>query len=150
MRKPRIRWGRVLIAALLSEAGVIAVLIAVLSVYRFLIAPGRTAAEYQAFADLAVHYAAPAAAGVATFLSVLWAARKLASDFIANGVMVGVAAVALTIGFLFAAKPDQRLMYVVSYALRLAAGLLGGLAAQSIFARRRNQPSLLAAGRQAI
>src|SRR5580658_6314557 len=68
----RIRWGRVVAAAVLSEALVIAVLVATTTAYRFLIAPGRTAAEYDAFGELAGYYMAPAAAGFATFFGALW------------------------------------------------------------------------------
>jgi len=134
--KSRIRWGRVIAAAVLSEAGVIAVLLALTAAYSLFIAPGRTAAEYQAFGARAGYYAAPAASGLATFLCVLWVARKLTADFVAHGALVGIAAVMLSAGFLFGAKPEDRLVYLASYAIRLAAGYLGGLAAQARFRRR--------------
>ena len=132
-----IRWGRVILGALLSEAAVIIILAATIMVYRFVISPGRTSAEYQAFGELAGYYVAPAAAALATFFSVLWVARKLTSDFVLNGTLVGAAAVLLTVGFLFGAKPEYRLMYIVSFLLRIAGGFLGGLAARTIFKQRR-------------
>ena len=49
--------------------------------------------------------------------------------------MVGVTAVVLTFGFVFMAKPEDRLMYVVSFALRILGGCLGGLTAQRSSAR---------------
>src|SRR5262245_53512555 len=85
-KKTRILWGRVILAAFLSEVGVIAALMAVIGVHR-LAAPGRTAAEYQQFSDLAGYYVAPAAAGLAAFAAALWAVRRLTSDFIANGTL---------------------------------------------------------------
>src|SRR5580700_9753795 len=97
-----IRWGRIAIAAVLSEVVVVAVVIVTTTAYRFLIAPGRTAAEYAAFSQLAGYYVAPAAAGLATFFGALWVCRKLTSAFLANGTLVGVAAVILTGGLIFA------------------------------------------------
>jgi len=128
----RIRWGRVLVAAILSEVLVVAVLIAITTTHRFLVAPGRTAAEYQAFSDLAGYYVAPAGAGVACFLGALWVGRKLTSAFTANGTLVGVVAVVLTGGLLFVAKPEDRLMYGVSYVLRIVGGYVGGVLTKRI------------------
>jgi hypothetical protein len=134
--KSRILWVRIAVAAFLSEALVVGVLIITTTVYQWLVAPGRTAAEYQAFADLAGYYVAPAAAGVATFLGALWVGRKLASDFLANGTLVGVAAVILTGGLIFVAKPEDRLMYGVSFVLRILGGCIGGAVTQRMSRRR--------------
>ena len=131
-----IRWGRVVVAALASEAVVVAILILITTVYRLLVAPGKSAAEYEAFADLAAYYVAPATAGFAVFFSALWATRKLTCAFIANGTLVGVTAVLLTVGFLFIAKPEDRLMYGVSFGLRILGGYAGGALAQRTSSRR--------------
>jgi hypothetical protein len=139
----QIRWGRTIAAALLSELGVIAILLAVTLTYKLLIAPGRSWDEYQRFGEAAGYYVAPAASGLTTFLSVFWVARKLTANFVINGTLVGVIAVVLTAGFLFGAKPEDRLMYIASYAIRIFAGYLGGLATQAVFNRRR--PSALPA-----
>ena len=74
-----------------------------------------------------------------TFLCALWVARKLTSSFVLNGTLVGVVAVVLTAGFVFAAKPEDRLMYIVSFALRIVGAYLGGLVAQRHADRVRNQ-----------
>jgi len=134
--KSQIRWGRVIAAALFSELGVIATLIATSTVYTFLIAPGRSAAEYQRFAELAGYYVAPPASGLAVFLSVLWLSRRLGTHFALNGTLTGIAAAILASGFLFAARPEDRLMYLVSFALRIAGGYLGGVVAQTLHRRR--------------
>ena len=133
----RIRWGRAIAAALLSELAVIAVLLAVTLTYSLLIAPGRSSAEYQRFGEVAGYYVAPAASGFAIFLSVFWMARKLTADFVVNGTLVGVMAVVLTAGFLFGAKPEDRPMYIASFAIRIVAGYLAGLTTQAAFNRRR-------------
>ncbi len=127
-----IRWGRVIVAAVLSEAGVIVALSAVLVAYRFVVAPGRPAAAYSAFNATASYYFAPFAAGIAVFLAAFWACRKLNSGFLLNGLLVGAFAVMLTAGFLFTAKPEERLMYVVSFGLRILGGLGGGVVAAGV------------------
>ncbi len=132
----RIRWGRVVIAAVLSEVAVVATLIITTAAYRFLVAPGKAAAEYDAFGELAAYYVAPAAAGVATFFGALWVGRKLSSDFVAHGALVGAVAVVLTGGLIFVAKPDDRLMYGVSFVLRVLGGYIGGAVAKRMFSRR--------------
>ncbi len=126
-RKPGIRWGRIILAAFLAEVGVILIIGAVILTHRFWVAPSQSEAEARAFGEIAGYYAGPAGAALMTFLFVLWAGRKLNSDFVLHGVLIGVAGVLLTAGFIVVAKPEHRLMYVISYLLRIAAGYLGGV-----------------------
>jgi hypothetical protein len=141
----RIRWGRVAVAAVLSEVVVVAVVIVTTTANRFLIAPGRTAAEYAAFGELAGYYVAPAAAGLATFFGAFWVGRKLTAAFLANGTLVGAAAVVLTGGLIFVAKPEDRFMYGVSFVLRILGGYIGGAVAQRMSSRRTASLSTLGA-----
>jgi hypothetical protein len=124
----------VVIAAVLSEAGVIAVLFAVIVGYTFLTPV--TDAQYAALGEEVGYYVAPTAGAVMTLLSVLWATRGLTSGFIRNGIAVGVLGVVLTVGFIFGARPDHRVMYVVAFALRIAGGYAGGAIAQRRFSTR--------------
>ena len=121
-----IRWGRVILAAVGAEVVVILLLLAVGSLFKV-------------SGELAGYYVAPPASAVATFLMVLWVARKLDSRFILHGVLVGLAGVVLTSGFIFTAKPGDRLMYVVSFVLRIVGGFVGGLVAQRPKAIREAQ-----------
>ena len=132
-----IRWMRVIVAAVLSEAGVIAVLLAAIAIYSSLIAPGMTDAEYQTIGGRVGYYVAPTAGAVTTFLMVLWVGRKLESRYVANGVWVGLVSVILTLGFVFTARPEDRLMYGVAFVLRIVAGYLGGVVAE----RRFSEPA---------
>jgi hypothetical protein len=115
--KARIRWGRVILAAVAAEVAVI-LLITGISTIR------------PEFRESAGYYVAPPASALATFLMVLWVARKLEAGFILHGILVGLAGVVLTGGFIFLAKPEDRLMYGVSCLLRIAAGYLGGVVAR--------------------
>ena len=134
--RSRIEWARVIVAAVLSEMAVIAILMAATGVYVLVTHKG-TIDDMQQFGDRAGYYLAPAASGLATFVAALWAVRKLTANLMLNTMLVGVAAVILTAGMLFGAKPEDRLMYVVSFAIRLACAYLAGLTAESRAARAR-------------
>ena len=135
-RKRNIRWGRVILAAVMSEVAVILLLLAVILVYSRWITPGLSDAAYQDLGQRIGYYVAPTAGFVSTFLFVLWVARKLSSDFVANGIWVGIVSVLLTFAFIFSAKSEDRAMYVIAFALRIIAGYAGGLVSQ----RRRGAP----------
>ena len=134
--KSGIRWVRVLVAAVLSELAVIAILVAASVVYSFTVPPDRSKLAAQDVGELVGYYVAPPAGALATFVFVLWVARKLESNFIINGVAVGVVSVLLTSGFLAAARAEDRPMYLVAFVLRIAAGYVGGWVA-----RQRRRPS---------
>ena len=136
-----IRWTRVLAAAVLSEVGVIAILLAVIAVYSRVIAPGMSDADYQTLGERAGYYVAPAAGFVTTILAALWAGRALESSFVANGLAIGVVSVVITSPFFFMARPEDRLMYGVAFLLRLSAGYVGGELARR-FARDRTRAAL--------
>ena len=88
-----------ILGAVFSEVAVIAILGLTILTYRYFIAPGRTAADYDAFAHRAGYNVAPTATALAVFFSVLWATRNLTSSCVANGTLVGIIAVVLTLGF---------------------------------------------------
>jgi len=125
-----IHWKRVTLAGFLSELSVVLVLSAVILTYRFLIATGRTGAEYAEFAQNAGYYLATPVAAVATFGLSYGATQGLEADFISNGLVIGAIATLLAMPFFFGARPQDRKMYVVSFIIRIAAGWLGGFVAQ--------------------
>ena len=116
-RMRNIRWGRVILAAIAAEVLVVLSLLAAGAAFKV---PG----------EVAGYYVAPPASAAATFLMVFWVARKLESRFVLHGVLVGLAGVVLTGGFIFTAKREDRLMYIVSFVLRIVGGYVGGLVAQ--------------------
>jgi len=129
-------------AAFLAEIAVILMIGAVIVAHNLWIAPGQTQAESRAFGEVAGYYVGPAGGGLMTFLFVLWASRKLNARFVLHGLLIGIAGVVLTAGFIIVAKPEHRFMYVVSYLLRLriGAGYAGGLAARARFPGMRSTP----------
>ena len=135
-----IRWGRILIAGVMSEAGVIAVMLAVITAYR-LLTPTMTDAQYNSLGEEVGYYVAPTAGAITTILSVLWATRRLTSAFILHGILVGAVSVVLTIGFIFGARPEHRVMYIIAFGLRIVGGYVGGMIAQWRFSvRARSMP----------
>ena len=136
MSTSEIRWGRVIAAAVLSEAAITLLIVAIIGAHRYVFAPGQSQAVYDAFADHAAYYTAPAAAGVFAFLFALWAGRPLTGAFVLNGILVGAVGVILTFGFYFAAAPDDRPMYLVSFVLRLVGGYAGGKTAERAYGGR--------------
>ena len=125
----RIRWGRIVVAAIMSEVGVLAVLFAAIGAYT-LATPSMSDAQYSSLGEDVGYYVAPAAGAVMTFLAALWATRGLTSAFVPHGTLVGIASVLLTVGFIVSARPDHRAMYVIAFALRLVGGYVGGVVAE--------------------
>jgi hypothetical protein len=122
-----IHWIRVLIAGVLSEVGVIVVLLLSIAIYKRLVA-GATAQEGSAsLGERIGYYVAPAAGFVTTGLAALWAVRGLESGIVANALAVGIVSVAISLPFLLSAKREHRLMYGVAFALRLVAAYLAGV-----------------------
>jgi hypothetical protein len=126
----RISWGRIVIGALLSEVAVMAVLMIVIVGYRFVVARGHATSDYTAFDDAASYYVAPLTAGAAALFAALWVCRTAIGRFALHGFLVGFTAVILTGGFIFFTEPKNRIMYVVSFVLRVVGGWIGGYIAQ--------------------
>ena len=122
-------------AAVMSDLGVIALLFAVDHGLRAR-HTALTDAQYNSLGEEVGYYVAPTAGAILTALSALWVARRLTSAFVLHGVLVGVVGAALTVGFIFGARPDHRVMYLISFGLRIAGGYVGGLVAQWRFNAR--------------
>ena len=121
----RIAWGRIAIAAVLSELGVIVVLTITIGAIMALV-PEMSEAQFSTLGEDVGYYVAPAAGAVTTFLAVLWAVRRRSSGFFTHGVLVGVGSVILTVGFMVTARPEHYAMYLVAFALRVLAGAVAG------------------------
>jgi hypothetical protein len=124
-----IHWVRVLIAGVLSEVGVIVVLLASIAIYKRLSAGPmpELAAGSPSLGERIGYYVAPAAGFVTTGLAALWAVHGLDTGIVANAVAVGIVSVLLTSPFLLSARPEHRVMYGIAFALRLVAATLAGV-----------------------
>lgn len=139
----RIRWGRIVIGAVMSEVGVIAALFAAIAVYTWL-NPSMSDVQSSTLGEEIGYYVAPGAGAVTTFLAALWVTRGVSSSIFAHGALVGILSVLLTVGFIASARPDHRVMYLIAFALRLVAGCLAG-----VIAERRSGTRLQAVQRSA-
>jgi hypothetical protein len=126
--KTGVRWGRVTVAGLLTEIGVILIIVAAVTVYRFAASP--TAVEYQAFADRAGYYVGIVGGALLAFLFSSWVCRTLRADFIVNGLLVGCVGVLLHVGLSVASRAEFQAAYAVADGLKLAGGALGGYLAR--------------------
>jgi len=125
-----IHWLRVVIAGVLSEVGVIVVLLASIAIYKRFVTAARSEAPTGTLGERVGYYVAPTAGFVTTGLAALWAVRGLETGIIATALAVGVVSVAITSPFLLSAKPEHRLVYGVAFTLRLIAAYLAGVVSQ--------------------
>ena len=117
----RLRIGRIVLAAIATE--VFAVLVLVLLIAT--VGP-RDAEGAQVFAERLGYWVGPLAGFGFCALGGAWVARGLASDHVANGFGLGVAAAAVDIGILVLGGAAFQPIFVVSNLGRVAAGSLGG------------------------
>jgi hypothetical protein len=126
-----IHWIRVLVAAVLSEVGVVVVLLASIAIYKKLVAVETPEAGSASLGERIGYYVAPAAGFVTTGLATLWAVHGLDTGIILNAVAVGIVSVLITVPFLLSARREHRLMYCIAFALRLVAAYLAGVVASA-------------------
>ena len=112
MNDSRIHWGRIIAGGLLAE---IALIIAIVPAGLKL-------------GDAFLHYTAGPGSFLFCFFGALWVGRKLESQFVLHGILVGVVAAVFYIG-LTRLQPEP-LAYIVAHVLKLAGGAAGGFAAQ--------------------
>ena len=122
-----ISWGRVVIAGFLAEIIPIIFLIVTVIIYSTAIDSGQSEQFYQKFAEEAGFYIGPIVGSIATFFCAWWACRKLESSFLLNGTIVGVIVAILGTTILVASAAPFHIVFVISYTLKILAGLLGGM-----------------------
>jgi hypothetical protein len=107
----RIHWIRILIAGFLAEAAVFVVVIPVL------LTRGRHP----------LLYVAPVASFVMCFLFAIWVGRRLESQFVLHGILIGLVSTLIYVG-LTRAQPEPA-AYLFAHLLKIAGGAVGGLVA---------------------
>jgi len=112
MSKETIHWGRILLGGPLAE---VALIIAIVPIGL------RVGGDF-------LNYTAPPGSFITCFLAALWVCRRIESQFILQGALVGVIA-ALIYVVLSRGQPEP-VVYIVAHALKLLGGACGGLVAQ--------------------
>ena len=137
--KTGVRWMRVIIAGVLTEACVVLLIVIVVTAYKYAVSP--TEADYQMFAGRVGFYVGVFGGALTAFVFALWVGRSLRADFLTNGFLVGCVAALLHVGLLAASKAEFQVAYVVADALKLVGGALGGYVAQKSHSRSHSSVS---------
>jgi hypothetical protein len=131
----RIRWKWIVLAALLAEATVLAIFVLLLFVASLAGAP-----EIARPMSTLDYIDAMVSSFVVVFLFALWVGKRIESEFVLHGALIGVLGMLLfsimwiaTTGSL--AQPP---LYVVAHALKVLGGIAGGLVAEK---RKRRAPA---------
>lgn len=132
------RWLRAVAYGLLAEVATIITIVVVVVVHKRLVAKGLSAAEYAAFDQRAGGLLGLVAGTLFTFLFARMLMTKLSWHFVAHGLVVALAAIALSIGGSIIGHQGVPAGYLLASALKLAAGALAGF----LYSRhpRHNQP----------
>jgi hypothetical protein len=112
MSETRIHWGRILVGGLFAE---VALILAIVPLGL------RVGGNF-------MNYTAPPGSFITCFLAALWVCRRIESQFILQGTLVGVVAVVIYVA-LSRAQPEP-FVYIVAHAVKLLGGACGGLVAQ--------------------
>jgi putative membrane protein (TIGR04086 family) len=127
----RIHWGRIVIAAFLAEASVMAGFFLLL----FIATTAGVPEIAQPMSPLD-YVDAIVASFVTVFLFTLWVGKRIESRFVLHGVLVGVVAVLLFVTLIYAVNKTfaEPPLYIVAHAMKILGGIAGGLVAEK---RRR-------------
>ena len=117
----KIRWLRLIPAAIVAELIPIIALIAIVALF----GPGDPA-EAEAYATRLGPWVGPLGGALATFLLAIWVARPLATGHVLHGALLGVLVALLDAGLLVAGSTPFQWLFVVSGLGRIVAGSLGG------------------------
>lgn len=128
------RWLRAVGYGLLAEISTIVTIIAITMLYRYVFVRGLTQSAYAAFNERT-----GAIVGIVggTLYSFLFARRlmpRISAAFIAHGIVVAVAAIALSVLGSIVGHHGVPSAYILASALKLGAGALAGLMAAKQYA----------------
>jgi len=111
LKAARISWGRMVVAGVLAEVILFVIVFSVLCVF-----------NRRAFLIAIV-----VGSAILPFLFSLWVGKRIHSNFVLQGALVGVVAVLFYV-IVSRARPEPTL-YVISHGLKILGGMAGGLTA---------------------
>lgn len=120
------RWLRAVGYGLLAEIATIFTIVAVVLVYRYVINREMSEADYVAFSERVGAWLGVIAGTIYVYFFAHRLMRLLASRFVAHGIVVALAAIALSIGGSLAGHQGVPPLYGLASALKLLAGGLAG------------------------
>jgi len=123
---PKDRWLRAIGYGLLAEVATIFTIVAVVLIYRYAIARGLTDDQYVAFAQRTGAILGVIGGTLYVYLFAHLLMRRLTTRFVAHGIVVAIAAIALSVGASLAGHQGVPPAYLIASVLKLAAGALAG------------------------
>ena len=121
---------------LLAEISTIVTIIAIAKLYRYVLARGLTEPVYAAFDDRVGAIVGIVGGTLYTFLFARRLMRRISARFVAHGIVVAVAAIALSVLGSIAGHHGVPPAYILASALKLGAGALAGF-----LAAKQNAPA---------
>ena len=121
----RIRWGRVVVAAISAEVGAIVALVALVALFG-----PKEAAAAQAYAERLGAWVGPIGGAVMCFIGGLWVARSAGHRGVMHGVLVGFVASLIDSALLIGMGAAFQFLFVASNLGKIVAGGLGGWVAR--------------------
>ena len=120
------RWLRALGYGLLAEIATIFTIVAVVVAYKYIFARGQSDADYVAFAERTGALIGVGGGALYVFGFARMLMRRLGARFVAHGLIVAIAAIALSVGGSLAGHQGVPPAYLLASALKLVAGGLAG------------------------
>ncbi|HYU51593.1 MAG TPA: hypothetical protein VEK37_01555 [Gemmatimonadaceae bacterium] len=122
-------WLRAIGYGLLAEISTIITIIAIVMIYRYVFARALTDAAYTAFGEQVGAVVGITGGALYTFIFAQLLMRRLTTSFVAHGIVVAIAAIALSVGGSLAGHQGVPTAYLWASALKLVAGALAGFLA---------------------
>jgi len=120
------RWLRAIGYGLLAEISTIVTIIAVTMLYRYVFARGLADANYAAFNARVGEVVGIVGGTLYTFVFAQRLMRHLSTRYIAHGIVVALAAIALSVGGSIAGHQGVPAAYLLASTLKIIAGALAG------------------------
>ena len=131
------RWLRAIAYGLLAEIATIVTIVVVVLAYKYLLARGLPATEYTAFGERVGAILGPVGGTLYVFVLARRLMPGISSRFVAHGIVVALAAVALSVGGSIAGHHGVPKGYVLASALKIIAGGLAGFLYERSAVRKR-------------
>ena len=122
----RNRWLRAIGYGLPAEVCTVITIIIVVSIYKYGIARGLSDDAYNAFGQKTGGVIGIVGGTLFTYLFARLGMRRLSANFVAHGIVVAVAAIALSVGGSLAGHHGVPIGYVLASVLKLLAGWYAG------------------------
>lgn len=123
---PRTRWLRAVGYGLLAEVATIITIILVVMAYKYVFARGLTDAQYAAFGQQAGALIGVVGGTIYTYIFARLLMPRISLRFSEHGIVVALAAIALSITGSIAGHQGVPAEYIIASALKIVAGALAG------------------------